>query len=150
MKAVIGFGEIKELLRSDKAVKFLIIAGAALILFTVISGTFGENNRTSSKNVFTATEITEYEHLLEQRLTEILSDIDGVGKASVMVTLDTSGRTEYGKNTDMLISVTSPTVRGVIVVCDGGENILVREKVVNAVSGVFGINTTRISVSGSH
>ena len=46
----------------------------------------------------------------------------------------------------MLISVKAPQVRGVIVVCDGGDNIAVKEKVINAVSGVFGISTTRISV----
>ena len=63
-----------------------------------------------------------------------------------MVTLDTSEESEYGRSKDMLLSVKAPSVRGVIVVCDGGNNIIVKEKVTSAVSGVFGISTTRVSV----
>ena len=72
-----------------------------------------------------------------------------VGEANVMVTLDTSEQTEYGKNADMLLSVTAPKVRGVIVVCEGGNSVSVKEKVIEAVTGVFGISSLRISVSGS-
>lgn len=150
MKAVIGLGEIKELLKTDKAVKAVLIAGAALIIMLALGGLFGGKTvKNTDKAVNNAAELEKYEHGLEERLAAILSDIDGVGKAKVMVTLDTSGRTEYGKNCDMLISVTAPAVRGVIVVCDGGDSITVREKVTGAVSGVFGINTLHISVSGS-
>lgn len=150
MKAVIGFGEIKELFRSERVVRILIIAGTAMIIMTVLGGIFVRNDKPSGKSAFTSAEMTVYEHELEQRLAGILSDIEGVGDVSVMVTLDTSGRTEYGKNSDMLISVSAPAVRGVIVVCGGGDSVYVKEKVVDAVSGVFGISTTRISVAGSH
>ena len=120
MKAIIGLGEIKELLRSEKFIRVILIAGAALILLTALGGLFGKSSGKDEANGFSAEGLTEYEHGLEKRLTEILSDIEGVGKASVMITLDTSERTEYGKSSDMLISVTAPKVRGVIVVCEGG------------------------------
>ena len=153
MKAIIGLGEIKELLKTDKAMKILLAAGAAIILLIALSGLFGLSGKKTGASQeasgITASELTEYEHGLEKRLTEILSHIGGVGEASVMVTLDTSGRTEYGKNADMLLSVTAPKVRGVIVVCDGGDSVSVKEKVVEAVTGVFGISSLRISVAGS-
>ena len=150
MKAVIGLREIKELLGTEKGIKILIAVGAVLMLFIILSGFSGgaRKNDTESRRVLYS-DFEEYEHGLEKRLSEILADIDGVGNTSVMVTLDTSQQNEYGKNADMLISVTSPRVRGVIVVCDGGESVTVREKVVEAVSGVFGINSLRISVAGS-
>lgn len=150
MKAIIGLGEIKELLKTDKAMKILLAAGAAIILLIALSGLFGKKSQPPAETAgITASELTEYEHGLEKRLTEILSHIGGVGEASVMVTLDTSGRTEYGKNADMLLSVTAPKVRGVIVVCDGGDSVSVKEKVIDAVTGVFGISSVRISVAGS-
>lgn len=143
MKAVIGFGELKELLRSDKTVRIILIAGAALILLIAFGGLTGGSRTDTAENA----DFTRYELELEKRLCSILSEIEGVGNVRVMVTLDMSEQTEYGKNADMLISVTAPKVRGVIVVCDGGDSVTVKEKVVNAVSGVFGVNTLRISVT---
>lgn len=155
MKAIIGLGEIKELLKTDRAVRLIVGAGAAILLLIALGslfGQFGSSGKTDNASVSGKADremLEEYEHTLEQRLSDILSDIDGVGEAKVMVTLDTSGHTEFGKNADMLISVTAPEVRGVIVVCDGGDSVAVKEKVIDAVSGVFGINTLRISVAGS-
>ncbi len=148
MKALISFGEIKELLRSDKGVKILFAAGAVLILMLAFGGLFGGSRSKTADPASGAAETLErYESRLEQRLSDILSEIEGVGNVRVMVTLDTSEQTEYGRSADMRLSVTAPKVRGVIVVCDGGDSVTVREKVVNAVSGVFGINTLHISVS---
>ena len=146
MKAVIGFGEVKELLKTDKGLRIVLAAGAALIMLIAFGGMFTGRSANAQQAV-TAADISECERELEQRLTGILGQIEGVGNVRVMVTLDTSAQTEYGKNSDMLISVTAPEVRGVIVVCDGGDSITVKEKVVNAVSGVFGINTLHISVT---
>ena len=148
MKAVIGFGEIKELIKSEKGIKLIFAAGLILILVIAFSGVFsGSRSKTAVTQRTAAEEFSEYESGLEKRLTEILSEIEGVGSVKVMVTLDTTEQTEYGKNADMLISVTAPKVRGVIVVCDGGDSITVKEKVIDAVSGVFGINTLHISVT---
>ncbi len=146
MKAVIGFGEVKELLKTDKGLRIILVVGAALILLIAFGGMFTGKAATEQRGV-SAADIADCERELEQRLTAILGQIEGVGNVRVMVTLDTSAQTEYGKNADMLLSVTAPEVRGVIVVCDGGDSITVKEKVVNAVSGVFGINTLHISVT---
>ncbi len=148
MKAVIGFGEIKELIKSEKGIKLIFAAGLILILLIAFSGLFTRSGSKETEQVrSSAEELSAYESMLEQRLTDILSQIEGVGSVKVMVTLDDTGETEYGKNADMLLSVTAPRVRGVIVVCDGGDSITVKEKVVGAVSGVFGINTLHISVT---
>lgn len=148
MKAMIGFGDIKELLKSSRGIKIAFIVGAALIIMIAFGGVFtGGSRKDTAAQINTADQLSEYENRLEQRLTDILSRIEGVGNVSVMVTLDTSGQTEYGRNADMLLSVTAPEVRGVIVVCDGGDSIAVKAKVYDAVSGVFGINSLHISVT---
>ena len=63
-----------------------------------------------------------------------------------MITLDSSEQNQYQKNEDEPVYTKTPEIRGVIVVCDGGDNIIIREKVISAVSGAFGISTTRVSV----
>ncbi len=147
MKAMIGVGDIKELLKSSRGIKIAFIIGAALIIMIAFGGVFTGGRKDKSDGNDTAVQLAEYESRLEQRLTDILSRIEGVGNVSVMVTLDTSGQTEYGRNADMLLSVTAPEVRGVIVVCDGGDTLAVKSKVYDAVSGVFGINSLHISVT---
>ena len=145
MKGIFRIKDVGEIIKSDKSVKIILAAGAALMLLIAFGGFFGGSSKTEETG-YSRAELSEYEARLEKRLSDILSEIKGIGKTEVMITLDGAEQTEYGKSKDMLISVTAPRVRGVIVVCDGGDNIAVKEKVMNAVSGVFGISTTRISV----
>ena len=147
MRAVIGMGEIKELLKSDRTMKIVLAAGAALILLIALGSIFSGSGKTAAGALSAAAEIDEQERGLEKRLSEILTEINGVGEVHVMVTLGTSEQKQYGRNADMLLSVTAPEVRGGIVVCEGGDRADVREKVVNAVTGVFGINSLRVSVA---
>ncbi|MGN0656344.1 MAG: hypothetical protein ACI4KR_06090 [Ruminiclostridium sp.] len=145
MKGIFRLKDVGEIIKSDKSVKIILAAGAALMLIIAFGGFFGGSTQTEETG-YSRAELAEYEARLEKRLSDILSEINGIGKTEVMITLDGAEQTEYGKSKDMLLSVTAPRVRGVIVVCDGGDNIAVKEKVINAVSGVFGISTTRISV----
>ncbi|MGN0577970.1 MAG: hypothetical protein ACI4J4_05070 [Ruminiclostridium sp.] len=145
MKGVFRLKDVGEIIKSDKSVKIILAAGAALMLIIAFGGFFSSSTKTEEAG-YSRAELAEYEAALEKRLSDILSEINGIGKTEVMITLDGAEQTEYGKSKDMLISVKAPQVRGVIVVCDGGDNIAVKEKVINAVSGVFGISTTRISV----
>ena len=148
MKAVIGFGELKELLKGDRKIKLMLIIGAVMILLIAFGGVFaGGSKNSKAAQPDARSTLSEYENRLEERLADILTKIDGVGNVSVMVTLDTSEQTEYGRNADMLLSVTAPKVRGVIVVCEGGDSLAVKAKVYDAVSGVFGINSLHISVT---
>ncbi len=145
MKGIFRLKDVGEIIKSDKSVKIILAAGAALMLIIAFGGFFGGSTKTEEAG-YSRAELAEYEARLEKRLSDILSEIKGIGKTEVMITLDGAEQTEYGKSKDMLISVKAPQVRGVIVVCEGGDNIAVKEKVINAVSGVFGISTTRISV----
>lgn len=143
MKGIFSLKELREMLKGDKKITVALLVGAALILLLSFGGSKGGE---AGSAVRPSEERSVYEAELEKRLTEILSEVEGIGSIRVMVTLDTSERTEYGKNEDMLLGVKMPQVRGVIVVCDGGGNVIVQEKVIRAVSGVFGISSTRVSV----
>lgn len=142
MKGILSLKELRGFLKDDKKLTVALIVGAALILFLSLSGL--KSGEAEAARPYE--DRSAYEAELEKRLTDILSEIEGIGELSVMVTLDTSEQTEYGKNEDMLLSVKMPQVRGVIVVCGGGDSVVVREKVVRAVTGVFAVSSTRVSV----
>lgn len=143
MKGILSLKELRGFLTDDKKLTVALIIGAALILFLSIGGLKSGETEAADRPY---EDRSAYEAELEKRLTDILSEIEGIGELRVMVTLDTSEQTEYGKNENMLISVKMPQVRGVIVVCGGGDSVIVREKVVRAVTSVFAVSSTRVSV----
>ena len=101
-----------------------------------------------------------------EALTQILSKIEGVGKVSIMLTLDTGEEYVYQKDasatneqwdtvivTDenraehgLIQKTVAPKYRGAVVVCQGAENVSVRLAVIQAVSDATGLSTDRISV----
>ena len=54
-----------------------------------------------------------------------------------------------GKDGDspILIQENFPEIEGIAIVCSGGDNIAVRERVIQCVSSLFNISSNRISVS---
>lgn len=114
----------------------------------------------------------EPESTMEERLSDILSQMDGVGKARVMLTQssgeeilyqtnENSSRTETTQNRQITVvtvtgssreeaglvrQINPPVYLGAIVVCQGAEDPVIRLAVVNAVSRVTGLGADRISV----
>lgn len=105
---------------------------------------------------------------LSRELEQILSQIDGAGKVSVLLTMAEGERTQYqtdsdvsensnrqdtviitdeGRNEEGLITQIDPPVyQGAIIVCQGAEKSAVRLAIVEAVSRVTGLGTDKISV----
>lgn len=106
---------------------------------------------------------------MEQRLAQILSQIDGAGKVSVFVSVeegelvvyqqdedlnaDGSGRFDTVTVTDsdrtqigLVQQVIPAKYQGVIVVCQGAQKASVRLNIIEAVAKVTGLGTDRISV----
>lgn len=105
----------------------------------------------------------------EEKLEEILSQIQGVGRVKVMLTEEEGKLTDYqtdcdtasdgsvrsdtvilsGENREesgLIKSVTPPTYLGAIIVCQGGDNASVRYALIQAVSNVTGLSSDRITV----
>lgn len=97
---------------------------------------------------------------MEQRLTEILSKVHGVGKVQVMLTLEAGETTVYRMDEDGTVIVTdqdraqsglverveAQKYRGAVVVCQGADSPSVRLNIVQAVAGVTGLSSDRIVV----
>ena len=100
-----------------------------------------------------------------------MQSIEGVGKKKVMITVSESEEKIYAEekqsdidentrreenryaiienngNEEAIIRKTvNPQINGVIIVCEGGNNSAVKEKIYNAVSAGFGIPSNKICV----
>ena len=108
---------------------------------------------------------------LSEQLTQILSQIQGAGKVSVMLTVKTGQNTVYQSNEDitsgdngsirqdtvivtdenrvesgLIQRVIAPEYRGAIIVCEGADKPEVRLHIIEAVASVTGLGTDKISV----
>lgn len=143
------------------------IIGILLILLSEINFSSG-----SKKTEVTSTDYAAYVNGLNSELCTLISSMDGVGECKVMITLKNTTESVYAKNTEnsqndssynenneyviydgengdspILLKENFPEIEGVAVVCSGGDNVVVREKIMQCVSALFNISSNRISVS---
>ena len=133
----------------------LFVAGLLLVLLTGRSGKAAD----VSPEPETLTPQQEAE-AAEQRLAELLAQIDGVGQVRVLLSYSTSAETEYvsddgetvivssgsGKQTAVSRRTIYPRYLGAVVVCEGGASATVRLDVLRAVSQFTGLGADHITV----
>lgn len=166
--------EVKELFdkirKSDKKLKIALALGLVGILLLTVSEVMPK--KSDSDKGKSELSYADYTKQLEEETAELISSIDGVGECRVMLTLKTSNESIYAKNTEensstgnysfdseyvlydgengespVLIKEYLPEVKGVAVVCSGADNNIVRENVINCISSLYSVPSTKISVS---
>ena len=106
------FKKIKSIKNLQIIAVVFIIAVALIIYSTVMTSKSNGDTQTAVSTVMTTD---------EQRLSAILSNIDGAGKVETMIT----------KQGD--------TVMGVLVIADGASDILVRVRLIEAAATALGV-----------
>lgn len=141
--------KLNEVLKSEKGIKIIFFVGMALIiiifLLSLSDGKNKSDNSVDKEN--TLSDIDEYEIKLEKKLTDIIEKIEGTSDIHVMITLEKTEESIYGGKTSDISATVTPTVRGVAVVCKGGENAVIREKVLEAVCKALGVSAARVCVT---
>ena len=133
---------LKKLFENDRLRRLIIIAGALGIALIFLSGfiNFGENN---SGDEFS---VSQYSEKLRADLERQLSKIEGAGKCEVLLTMENSVEYRYLENTTSKTKAVEPKIRGVLVLCEGGDNAVVREKLSEAVGKSLDISTAKICI----
>lgn len=143
----------------------VLVIGLVLMTMPDLSKPTEERNAQVTEN--SAAEVT-----LEEKLANILTQVDGAGRVQVILTvaageevvfqtdddetvstdstttkLDTVTVTDADRNQNGLIRQINPAVyQGAIIVCEGADNPTVRLAIADAVSKITGLGTNRISV----
>ena len=165
--------KLKKLL-SDKTAKrrlIIIIAAVGVVCIALSEINFGASG-SKSADAAAQENYSDYVSALNSELTEIISSIDGVGECKVMITLKNTKESVYARNSEssksdssnsenneyviydgengdspLLLKEKFPSVEGVVVICSGGDNVMVKEKVIDCVCALFNISATRVSVA---
>lgn len=138
MKAKI---DIKKLLDNPKFSKIAIIVGLVAIALIFLSSYIDASSFTQK------TDIDEYCVALEESLLSVVTQIEGVGEAKIFLTMDNSGENVYLNNSDTKTKSITPVVRGVVIVCDGGDDPLVVSRVMSAVTKSLDISSNKVCVT---
>lgn len=176
--------DILKKLSADKKTMFIVLAGIIGVLILVASEFIpeGEKAKEDEEEIqvseYNIENHYEYAEMLEKKLTDLISSIEGAGATKVMLTLESSSEAVYAQNdkTDMesndensekiskendyvliktdsskeealLLKIIQPEVKGVAVVCEGGDSIYVQQKIIETISAVFDINASKIKVT---
>lgn len=158
--------KLSEFLKRYKFIFLVLLGGVFLLL--IPTKTEGKTAYDSSESCGTTFEIAE----LEKRMEKILSQIEGTGNLSLLLTLKGDSENIYAMNTEyredegeseerleivtvstgsgiqkpLIISRNYPPFQGALVVCDGGDDPTIKLLVTKAVAVLTGLGTDRITV----
>lgn len=171
-----NFKQLSDRIRNDKKMLFAIIAGFSGVILLIISNFSAGENIDSNELTFENEQvqewsITDIEEKIEEKLTGIISSVNGAGKTEVYVNISSTGEYVYAENkktdTDsdnsssdseiviyekddsengLVITIKSPEILGVAVVCEGGDSSVVRAEISKLITSLFGIGTDRVYV----
>ncbi len=148
-----------------------IAVGILLLLFggRLADGEGGDVTPPVSEAETTKLTMEEYRQAIERRIATVCTHVNGVGTVTAVVTLEggyeyvyasdikttTSGSsTQYiiiGSGSDeQLVYLTQrvPTITGIGVVCEGGNEPTVRREIIGLLSATFGVGSHKIYVTG--
>ncbi len=163
--------KVKKIKNKEIIVGIVIIAIVVVIYSSIASGSETEESSTADVTVSVG-DITEG---MEERLSEILSSVEGAGEVKVMIsycttaelvtavatetyTTESNGSTvTTTTETPIILSVNGdeelvvlqelmPEIKGVIVVAEGGGSISVRIELISAIQTVLDVNANQIAI----
>ncbi len=161
--------DILARLKKDKKALLTVVIGITGMVLVLLSELPSlENNEKAEKG-----NDSYINSGLEQETERLISEIEGAGRVSVMLTYDCSEETVWAKDseqqmktdskeayderhiiidsqngeTGLAVKVLYPRVRGVAVVCTGGDDPVVKSEIKALVSALFDIGSNRISIA---
>ena len=155
------FLRLKDLVQKENRARLAVLLGAAAMLFLLLSELF-----TSSAQPAAASAADEgaYRQQLEQQLSDLIAQVEGAGRTTVMITLESGEETIYAldtlsgqtqqQQTHVLLddgtalaqTVCTPRVCGVAVVCEGGGDVRVAVRITELVGALLDVPSNRICV----
>ncbi len=168
--------KLRTLLDPENRIRLIVLLGAAGIALILLSGLLPKRQTETPRAepppaASGCTDPETYRIGLEERLTDLLSHMDGVGAVQVMITVRDSGEQVYaseisnsvsdrgtqtsaspvlirtnGSESALLTESRSPGIEGAAILCAGGSHAAIQERVTKAASALLGIPVSSVYV----
>lgn len=130
------FWEKAKTIKNIEVIIAVIVIGIVLLIYASTLPTDKSKKLTAEQDFqVTASDV-------EQRLAEILSQIDGAGRVCVMITYESTDHSMEVGNQES----TSLKIKGVIIVAEGADDIGVKLNLIRATQTVLAIKANTIEV----
>ena len=159
------FNNLLEKVRKNKKIQLILVS--ILVFILLITFVFSSNNN-EEKSAQNTDEITSYVNDLESKLSNVLSQIEGAGSVSVIITVEsgwetvlamkTTSKTDVNgvtttESTPILVNGKTvvvkqlyPKIVGVLVVASGAKNISVMTKLQQATASLLDVDINKIEI----
>lgn len=179
-KAWAGLAEFFRV--GDRKVKLITILGAAGILLIFLSQFWGSGKGTAQPETVEE-DSAVYVQALQTQMSQLIGQIQGAGKTTVLITLESGWETLYvreektdrdsarpssgegtvserllreesyvlvdgsGGRSALVRTRMEPVVRGVVVVCEGGDDPLTVTRILEAVTTALGVSSAKVCIT---
>ena len=165
------FSRIKKIKHKEIWIAVTIGLFVCVGYFCFVSSPSKKSDTTSETSTEDIGSDMEYVNMLENKLSNVLSKISGVGDVNVIITLEsgfsyeyatdtetkttTSGGTQtsittqtiiYVKDQPVIVSEIYPVVKGVVVVAEGAEKTKVKLDILSAVETILEVDRDKITI----
>lgn len=134
---------IKELLTSEKARSVIIIVGLVAIALIFLSSFFSSSDTAQTDTLSTQ----DYQTNLSEEILAMVRSVEGAGDARILLTLENSYEYVYLEDGKTLQKINEPTVRGVVIACQGADSAVVRADVTELLTTALNIPSTKVCIS---
>ena len=149
---------INKLKKNAKVWIILLGALAGVVLLLIGSGDREESVKIDADEVALA----EYSEQTEKKIHELCSKVKGVSDVSVAVSFESGFEYVYAKNdekgdlvtigsgsTKTAVKVTEkpPTIGGIGIVCRGGGDPIIQNRLISLLSATFGVSSSKIYIT---
>ena len=155
--------KLVDFINRHKKITLCIVLGVVLLCL----GWLAERREVSQQETLDV-RLQAYTDQLEQKIEDMLCELNGVGDVHVLVTLEGSASYIYATNTSngnsashdyviidqgdgqkpVLLQELLSDIRGISVVCKNGERPEIQRKIIGLLCTGFGIPSSRVFVAG--
>lgn len=150
---------LKKVFKTEYIIVIIVAVLALILLFSSSSSLF-DFNKTEANSI-------NYSEAVEKQLEVVLSEVKGAGKIKAMVTVDGSEEQIYLKNIEstlengiktvkesivliggkpFLVKTNNPKIVGVVVVCEGADDVSVKLSVVEIITTTLSISADKVRI----
>lgn len=122
--------------------KWLLLAAVLGVALFWLSGVFG----TEQKEPAAGFSVSDYRAATQKDLERLLAQIEGAGKTRVLLTMENSAEYVYLENGTTKTKEIQPRIRGVLVLCEGGNDPVTIGRVTEAVTKALDISTAKVCI----
>ena len=156
--------KLLDKVKSDGKTRFIVIIICCFLLIAIIGfNLFSKNNEI----IENSDAVSEYVYILEQKLERLLSSVNGAGKVSVAISVNSGMETVLAMTTTtkessggkeivytpvivngktVVLKENYPTISGVLIVAEGAENLRVYNRIQQATLSLLNVKPSQIEI----